>query len=78
MSQRGYLVAISLVTALFVVVAAVGAAISYNWVLTNSWLLLGFALLYIVVSVGGAVLAHSNDDPMTSLVGGFICSGATR
>ncbi len=77
MSVRGYMMAISGFTVVFILVSMVGASFSYNWTFSNNmWLLLGFMLACMAVSIGGGLLAHANDDPMISVVGGAICAGA--
>jgi FtsH-binding integral membrane protein len=75
MTRRGFMLAISFFTTLNIMVAALGSAVSYRWEFTNDWLLLGFMIACTVVAILGAFLAHSHDDPMTSIVGGFICAG---
>ncbi|MGV9001357.1 MAG: Bax inhibitor-1 family protein [Candidatus Saccharimonadaceae bacterium] len=76
MSRRIYLLAITTYTAIFIGVAAFGASLSDSLVFTNKWLYLLFLIACVAVSIGGAVLAHSNDDATVSIVGGFICSAA--
>jgi hypothetical protein len=75
LSQRAFMFAISTFTAMNIAVAALGAAVSYNWAFSNPWWLLLFMVACTIVSILGAILAHSNEDPMTSIVGGFICAG---
>lgn len=76
MSQSGFMFIISLCTAFNIAVAALGAAVTYNLTINNRLLLLGFMLICVVVSICGASLAHANDDPTVSIMGGFICAGA--
>ncbi len=77
MTNRGFMMAISAFTAVFIVVAMVGASFSYSWTFgDNQWLYIGFLFACMLVSVGGGVLAQANDDPTISVVGGVICSGA--
>src|SRR5690606_29630681 len=57
-------------------VAATVSTVSYGWTFGNKWVYLGFILACMFASIGGAVLAHSHGDPVTSVVGGFICAGA--
>ncbi len=76
LTRRAFMFAISVFTAMNIVVAALGAVVSYNLAFNNGWLLLLFMLVCMLVSVAGAFIAHSNDNPMTSVVGGFICAGA--
>ena len=77
MSVRGYMMAISGFTVVFILVAMVGASFSYNWTFSgNTLLLIGFMVICLIASIGGGLLAHANDDPMISVVGGAICAGA--
>lgn len=77
MGRQAFLFAISMFTAIFIAVSALGASFSIDWTFSNNTLLfLLFLLGCVVVSIGGAILAHSHDDPMTSVVGGLICAGA--
>lgn len=77
MGIRGYMMAISGFTAVFILVSMVGASFSYNWTFAgNEWWLLGFMLVCLAASIGGGVLAQANDDPMISVAGGAICAGA--
>lgn len=76
MTRRGFMLVISACTALNIVVAALGARTTYNLKIDNGWLLVGFLIVCMLVAIGGAVLAHANDDPTTSIIGGFICAGA--
>lgn len=77
MTNRAFMMAISGFTAVFIVIAMVGASFSYGWTFGgNAWLMIGFMLVCLLASIGGGVLAHANDDPMISVVGGAICSGA--
>ncbi len=74
--QRAFMFAISIFTTMNIAVAALGSRLSYGWEFSNKWIYIGFLLACVAVSIGGAFLAHTNDDPMTSIVGGFICAGA--
>lgn len=74
MSQRGFMMAISGFTAVFIVVAMLGASFSYGWTFTNEWLYLGFLLVCMLVSMGGGMLAHANDSAGVSVLGGSICA----
>lgn len=76
LSQRGFMFAISIFTVFNIGVAAFASTFSYGWEFDSKWVYIGFLLVCVVVSIGGATLAHSHDDPMTSIVGGFICAGA--
>ena len=77
MSGRAFMMAISAFTAIFIMIAMVGASFSYGWTFGgNQWLYIGFLLGCLVASIGGGALAHSNDDPMVSVIGGAICAGA--
>ena len=77
MSHRGFMMAISGFTAVFIMIAMVGASFSYGWMFGgNAWLMLGFMLVCMLVSIGGGALAHANDDPGVSVLGGAICAGA--
>ena len=80
MSQASFSVAISVFTAINIAIASLGARISYNWPIyqrgTSGWLLLGFFIGCLVVSVSGALWAQSNDSPGISLIGGAICAVA--
>ena len=77
MSVRGYMMAISGFTAVFILVSMVSASFSYNWTFSgNMWIMLGFIFGCMVVSVAGGVWAQSNDDPMVSVAGGSICAAA--
>lgn len=69
--------AISAFTAVFIIIAMIGSSFSYNWTFGgNQWLYIGFLLVCMLVSIGGGALAHANDSPGVSLVGGAICAGA--
>jgi FtsH-binding integral membrane protein len=76
-SRRAFMFAISAFTTLNILVAALGASFSIDWTFWNNKLVyLGFLLACVAVSIGGAFLAHMNDEPTTSIFGGFICAGA--
>ncbi len=74
MGRRGFMMAITGFTAMFIVVAMLGASFSYGWTFTNTWLYIGFLLVCMLASIGGGALAHANDSPGVSLVGGGICA----
>lgn len=77
MTNRAFMMAISSFTAVFIVIAMVGASFSYSWTFGgNKWLMIGFMLLCMLASIGGGALAQVNDSPIISVVGGAICSGA--
>ena len=44
MGRRGFMMAITGFTAMFIVVAMLGASFSYGWTFTNTWLYIGFLL----------------------------------
>lgn len=76
MGERAYMAAIAVFTALFIIVSMLGASFSYGWTFSSGLLLLVFMVACVAASIGGAVLAHSNEDPMTSVIGGGICAFA--
>ena len=77
MTNRAFMMAISGFTAVFIIVAMVGASFSYGWTFGgNAWLMIGFMLVCFVTAVAGGAWAHANDDPTVSVLGGAICSGA--
>lgn len=76
MSERTFTFAISAFTLINIAVASLGAKLTYNLEFTNKWFFLGFAIACVFVSIVGAVWGQSNDDVMTSVLGGFICAFA--
>lgn len=78
LTHRGFSMAISFFVMMNIGIAALGAKISYNWDLQgmNTWAIIGFFIVCLLVSVGGGALAHSSDDSFTSVLGGGICAVA--
>lgn len=73
-TRRAFMLIMTLCVALNIGVAAFGAALTHDIQFANKWVYLGFVILFMCVSIAGAVWAQSNDDPTTSVVGGFICA----
>lgn len=76
LTRREFMLAVSVFTAVNIGVAAFASTFSYGWEFGNKWLHLVFIVVCVLVSISGAELAHSNNDAMTSIAGGFICAGA--
>lgn len=75
-SERVFTFSIAFFTLLNIGVAALGSKVSYSWEFTKSWQYMLFLVACVLVSVGGAVFAQSNDDVMISVIGGFVCAFA--
>lgn len=76
MGVRGYMLAISSFTAVFIVISMMGASLSYSWSIDNTFVMIVFMFVCMVISIAGGGMAHSNDSPGVSLLGGGICAGA--
>jgi FtsH-binding integral membrane protein len=75
LSRRGYALALAFFTAAGMAFAALLSTVSLHWKITNGWVMAGFCLGVLAVSLLGTFISYSSDNPVVSLFGYALVAG---
>lgn len=75
MGYGQFMLVITCFVAVFIVVAMLGASLSYGWTFAGKTALyIGFILVSMIAAIGGGTVAQASPDPFISTIGGAVCA----